>query len=223
MKSSGSAPRNIRSAAGSRGRLKTLALALVALALGCGRAVAPGYFGRDYTPTALTAARHQYHGFSVAPPRGPNWRVRVSEQSSDAAIYRQELASETHTFVASVKLIRLEENVPFEESGVPHGLSDPARYTVLENTHQPDGSRKTQCIRYSVRLLDKAAPNSPNAPLLFVDKGLVCAHPTIPGVAVRASFSERGLPQESDPRLWDALEAFLQGVQLESAPGVPAG
>lgn len=148
--------------------------------------------------------------------------MQVSEQTPNAAVYHHELPTKTHTFVAAVALIRLDDTAPFEEAAAPHGLSDPARYTVVEATHQPDTSRKTRCIRYSLELIDAKAPNSPTAPLRFLERGLVCAHPSIPGAAVRASFSERGLPEEMDPRLWDDLEGFLSGVQLESAPGVPA-
>lgn len=202
--------------------MKTAALALGAALLGCGYASAPGYLGRDYIPTAFTASRHEYHGFTVEPPRGPNWKLLVSEQRPDSATYRQELSAETHTFVASVHLIPLDANLPFEESAVPHGFTDPARNELIEIAHQPDTSRNTPCIRYSLLLLDKAAPNSNGAALHLLDKGLVCAHPTMPNTGVRASFSERGLPQELDPSLWDGFEAFLNSIQLESAPGTPA-
>jgi len=93
-----------------------------------------------------------------------------------------------HTFVASVALIQLDTTVPLEESLIPHGVGNPERSEVLEQTHEPDTSRKTQCIRYSIRLLDKAAPNSGGADLCLIDRGLICAHPKMPGMAVRASF-----------------------------------
>jgi hypothetical protein len=179
-------------------------------------------FGRDEQPTSRTKPRHQYHGFSVRPPTSPGWVVRISEQNPEAAVYRRLLATKTHTFVALVGLVRLDQSLPVEEALVPRGIANTERTEVLENTHQPDTSRRTKCIRFSIHFKDRHAPNSPDAALDTTERGFVCAHPTIPGTAVRASFSERGLEGELDPTLWAELEDFLKGVQIESAPGVPA-
>jgi hypothetical protein len=179
-------------------------------------------FGPDEQPTSHTKPRHQYHGFSVKPPTGPGWVVRISEQIPDRAVYRHLLPTKTHTFVAVVSLVRLDQTLPVEEALVPKGIANMDRTEVLENTHQADTSRKTTCIRFSLHFREKHAANSPDATLDTTDRGFVCAHPTIPGMAVRASFSERGLESELDPGLWTELDDFLKGVQIESAPGVPA-
>jgi len=199
---------------------RVLAFATVVILGGC--AASPGYIGPD-VPTDLTESRHQYHGFSVRPPIGSGWFVRVSEQGHDRATYRHTLTTKTHTFVADVSLMQMDTSLSTEEALVPHGFANAERYQVLENSHELDHSRKTTCIRYSIRLKDKGAPNAPpGSPLVLIDRGLVCAHPTIPGRAVRASYSERGLEEELDPRLWSDFEEFLGGVQIESAPGIPA-
>jgi len=179
-------------------------------------------FGRDEQPTSHTKPRHQYHGFSVKPPTSSGWVVRISEQIPERATYRRLLPSKTHTFLAGVSLVRLDQTLAVEDALVPHGIVNTDRTEILENTHQPDTSRKTTCIRYSIHFKDKHAPNSPDATLDTLDRGLICAHPTIPGMAVRAAFSERGLETELDPSLWGDFEDFLKGVQIESAPGVPA-
>src|SRR5438874_5053605 len=155
-------------------------------------------------------------------PHECGWVVRISEQNTDHAIYRRLLPTKTHTFVAVVSLVRLDQTLSVEQALAPQGIRNTDRTEVLENTHQPDTSRKTTCIRYSIHFKDKHAPNSPEATLDTTDRGFVCAHPTIPGTAVRASFSERGLENELDPSLWAELEDFLKDVQIESAPGVPA-
>jgi hypothetical protein len=96
------------------------------------------------------------------------------------------------------------------------------RVEVIENTHEVDHSRNATCIRYQIRLTDANAPNAPQgAPLVTIDRGLVCTHPTFQGRAVRASFSECGFEEELDPSLWANFEDFLRGVRIESAPGVP--
>jgi hypothetical protein len=193
-----------------------------ALLLFAGCAAAPGYLGPDVQPTTLTKSRQQYRGFSVHPPSGAGWTVKVSEQTHERATYRRQLPTKTHTFIASVALIQLDRSLSVEDALVPSGFLNSERYTVLENSHEPDHSRKTTCVRYSIRLQDKQAPNSPDAPLILVDRGFVCAHPTFPGMAVRASYSERGLEGELDAALWTDFEEFLRGVQIEASPGVPA-
>lgn len=200
--------------------MRIAALACVLLA-GCGFALAPGYFGPDRIPTDATLRRHQYHCFSVKPPTGKGWYVVVSEQTPEETVYRLELPTRTHTLLASAYLVPLDPSLPFEEAAVPHGLGDPDRFEYLERTHDVDASRDVPCVRYSLRLLDKRAPNSPSAPLHMIDRGMVCAHPSIPDTAVRASFSERGLPEELDESLWTELETFLRGVELESEPANP--
>jgi hypothetical protein len=189
---------------------------------GCAAATAPGYVGPDVQPTSNTKPQQQYRGFSVRPPTSSGWTVRVSEQSPPRATYRLSLPSKTHTFLASASLIQLDKKLPVEEALVPNGVALTSRTQVLEHEHQADATRKTTCIRYSIHIRDTGAPNSPDAALELIDRGFVCAHPTMPGLAVRASFSERGLPEELDPSLWADFEEFLRGVQIESAPGVPA-
>lgn len=201
---------------------RALALAPCVLLAACAVATAPGYIGPDLQPTNHTQSRQQYRGFSVRPPMGSGWTVRVSEQVHEHAVYRRTLATKTHTFVASVGLVQLAKALKTEDALVPSTFADSERYQVLENSHQSDDSRKMTCIRYSIRLRDKRAPNSPDADLVLIDRGLVCAHPTFPGMAIRASYSERGLEGELDSALWTDFEEFLRGVQIESAPGVPA-
>lgn len=190
--------------------------------LTCGVSASAGLFGPDEQATSRIKPRQQYHGFSVKPPISAGWIVRISEQTPNSATYRRQLPTKTHTFVAGVGLVGLDPSLPVEEALVPHGLANSDRMDVLENSHEVDTSRKTTCIRYSIHYKDKGAPNSGGATLDMIDRGFVCAHPTIKGAAVRASFSERGLEGELDPALWSELEDFLKGVQIESAPGVPA-
>ena len=202
--------------------MKPFACALFAVLVGCATPASSGVFYSDTQPTTHTKPRHQYHGFSVRPPMDPGWFVTISEQTHERAIYRRHLPTKTHTFLAGVVLGQLDRTLPVEEALVPHGIQNSDRTEALENTHQADTSRKAICIRYSIRFKDKHAPNSPEEVVELIDKGLVCAHPTIPGAFIRASFSERGLEGELDPDLWNGLEYFLGGVQIESAPGVPA-
>jgi len=198
---------------------RTVAILLVSL--GC--ASGPGYFGPSDVPTTTTAPRHQYRGFSIAPPRGSGWFLLGSEQRPDAAIFRRTLFTRTHTLIAEAYAIPLpHERLPFEQAAAPRGLDDPERFDVLENTHAVYQAPSGPCLSYAIRLADKSSRKARGALLHLLERGLVCAHPSLPDTAVRASFSERGLPDELDPHLWTELDAFLNSLQLESAPGVPA-
>jgi hypothetical protein len=199
---------------------RILLLAAVLSLTACPIGIAPGYVGPNEVATWGTKGRHQYHGFSVEPPRARGWNVRVNEQRPNSAVYRLELPSKTHTFVAVASLLRFESDLPIPEALVPRAPTNSPN-EVLSLTHEPDLTRKTPCIRYSLELRVRNAVNSPGQPLRLVERGLSCAHPTVPGAGVRAFFSERGLPHELDPSLWEGLEAFLGSVQLESAEGVP--
>jgi len=183
--------------------------------------VQAGLFNLDEPSTTHTKSRQQYHGFSVSPPIGSGWYVRISEQTPMHAIYRRKLATKTHTLFAAVSFGELDKSVPVEEALVPSVVADPGRTDILENSHQIDESRPTRCIRYTIRYLDKHAPNSDGAVLVTIDRGFVCAHPTIPGAGIRASFSERGLESELDSSQWSEFEDFLKSVHIESAPGTP--
>jgi hypothetical protein len=180
-----------------------------------------GLFNFDEKPTSHTQRRQQYHGFSVRPPIGPGWIVRISEQNPANAIYRHLLPSRTHTLFAAVTFGQLDKSLSVEDALIPSVVSHPDRTEMLESTHERDTSRHALCFKYSIRYKDTRAANSPGVALDTVDRGLVCAHPTIAGAGIRISYSERGLESELDPSLWKDFDDFLSGVQIESAPGVP--
>ncbi len=195
--------------------MRKLSAIVLFACLGC--AVAPGYVGPNEVATSMASHRQNHYGFSIQPPQSRGWRVRANEQRPQEAVYRRDLPTNTHTFIAQAYLIELPSDVPFEQAAIPSGFSDADRYQVIENNHEPYTGPHGRCVRYSTRLADQAAPNAKGEILHLLEKGVVCAHPTIPGAAVRASFSERGLPAELEPGLWQEFEAFVEGLQLESA------
>jgi hypothetical protein len=52
--------------------------------------------------------------------------------------------------------------------------------------------------------------------------GFRCLHPKWPKVALEFFYSERGLPNELDPKLAEEGEEFLKGVSIDVGPGTPA-
>jgi hypothetical protein len=204
------------------GSMKVAACLMFALLVASSTRVTASNVDSDVQPTTNVESRQQYFGFSVRPPASPGWFVTISEQSPRRATYRHALPTTTHTFVASVVIGQLDKSVPIDDALVPHGIANSDRMQVVENSHRTDESRKTKCIRYAIHIKDNHPPNAPDDVLDLIDLGLVCVHPTIPDSYVRASYSERGLESELDSKLWADLEEFLRGVQIESAPGVPA-
>lgn len=171
--------------------------------------------GDDYISTSQVADRLHRKGFSVAPPRGQGWVTHTKEKSSHGVHFHRALSNKSHTFIASATIGQLEQGIAFEQAAMPHGFFDAARHELLDSKVEPDNSRNTPCIRYTIRLLVKYSPNSPDTPLHMLERGIVCAHPTIANTSVRASFSERGIPAELDESLWADLEYFISGLRIE--------
>ena len=62
---------------------------------------------------------------------------------------------------------------------MPHGLTNSDRMQVLDESHQSDESRKTKCVRYTLRLRDNHAPNAPDEVLNLIDRGTYFGRATI--------------------------------------------
>ncbi len=169
----------------------------------------------DYISTSQVADRLHRKGFSIAPPRGQGWVTKAKEESSYSVVFHYPPSSKTHTFIAGASLGQLEKGIPFEEAARPHGFNNAARHELLDSKFEPDNSRNTKCMRYENRVLVKYGPNAPETPLIMLERGLVCAHPTRANTSVRAFFSERGMAAELDEGLWEAYENFISSMHME--------
>jgi hypothetical protein len=57
---------------------------------------------------------------------------------------------------------------------------------------------------------------------MMILRGFRCLHRAWLKVTLDFFYSERGLADEIDPKLWEEGEEFLRGVRIDVAPGTPA-
>lgn len=174
------------------------------------------------------APRLEYQGFSFDRPPNPNWYLLQSEQSHTDVTLRRDFwkPSETHTFYARVALGGLSEQPNSHEEFAE--LADPghqkAPYEVHEEARHTELTTKQGqwCIRYESTDVVRGAPVAPDRELVMVVRGFRCLHPAFPRTTLDFFYSERGLREEIDPKLWEESKAFLRGVRIDVAPGTPA-
>jgi hypothetical protein len=194
---------------------------------GCEITTAPGFMGPNDVPASpfLMASRLQYRGFSLPRPENSYWHAIVSEQTHTHAIFRRVLSGRTHTAFVSVDL----NSMPRPATS-PDDFAELVRQDQIQNTnrfvlesyqHHPTTIQGQWAIEFEVTIRDSGAANSPGQPLTLRTSGYVVRHPTFPDGIVVIRFSERGMPQEFDPKVEAEAKNIIQGVRLESSPGHP--
>lgn len=184
--------------------------------------------GMNRVPVQLMKDRLQYRGFSVARPNYSQWYLNNNEQDNTKALFRRDLKTPTHTYLASVML----QSIPRDPSSPEdlaeiekefHKIQDTQRFELLKYTQRIETRQNQWCIYYEETIIDRKAPNAGGKPLIGRSWGFVTLHPSFNKTVVHAYYSERGLEDELDPKLIDEGEEFLKGIQIESAPGKPVG
>lgn len=174
------------------------------------------------------APRLAYQGFSFDKPPNEHWYILESEQSYTSVPVRRELdpPSPTHSFYAAVALGGIEReprsHADFAALARSKGRTGPYEITEV-SYHQETTTRQGQwCIRSESVDRVRGAPVAPDRTLTMVIRGFRCLHPTWPKTTLDFFYSERGLPEELDPALYEEGEAFLRGVRIDVAPDTPA-
>jgi hypothetical protein len=174
------------------------------------------------------APRLEYEGFSFDRPPNDNWYILRSEQEYTSVRVHRDLipASPTHTFYAAVAIGGIERqptsHAEFAEFAKSKGRTAP--YEISEiSYHQESTTKQGQwCIRVESVDAVRGAPVAPQQELTMVIRGFRCLHPAFPNATLDFFYSERGLPEELDPGLYEEGEAFLRGVRIDIAPNTPA-
>lgn len=188
--------------------------------------MAPGYIGPANVPTYRMASHMQYRGFAVLKPDDSRWFTRYNEQEPSQALFRFVPLSTTHSFFASVRNERIaispanpeEFKKYIDARNTAHGpRNEPISYESEVTTLQGQW-----CVRFKVKVWDKAAENS-NEPLLMTIIGFSVIHPSWERTIISAEYSERGKKEEITGELDKVGEDFLAKVVLESAPGKKIG
>jgi hypothetical protein len=173
------------------------------------------------------APRLEYQGFSFNRPPNRKWYFRQSEQSHTSAMLRRDFwfPSNTHTFWATIHIGEIDRQ--------PSSHEDFANLARMEEQHAPYQTdlvsyeqqlvtRQNQwCIRFESSYSVIGHPVVPDRELTMTLSGFRCLHPAWPERTLDFYYSERGLPDEIDPELPAEGEFFLEGVQIDVAPGTP--
>jgi hypothetical protein len=174
------------------------------------------------------APRLEYQGFSFERPPNRQWYFRQSEQTHTSVTLRRDfwVPSDTHTFYAVVEIGEIDRQPASHEEFAELARSEKqnADYEIrTEFYEQRLTTRQNQwCIRFESSYKIPAHPEVPDRELRMILRGYRCLHPAWPERTLNFFYSERGLPDELDPKLSAEGETFLEGVRIDVAPGTPA-
>lgn len=175
------------------------------------------------TTQRITAARMmpelQFEVFTIARPTDSRWYVNLPEQGPYNALFRVDLPSPTHTFLASVGLSALPREPTSAEDlkSLAAGLfiiQDTNRFVLTSLSLDITTNMGEMAVRYTERTLDRDPPGSSGS-LIIIQNGFITPHPDNRRVIVDAMYSERGLEGEiNDPACVRLGENFLRGIKF---------
>lgn len=174
------------------------------------------------------ATRLEYQGFSFDRPPNNNWYILRSEEEYASVRVHRDLTPPrpTHTFYAAVAIGGVERQptsqAEFAELARSKGRTAPYEISEISYHQEPTTKQGQWCIRVESVDAVRGAPVAPRQTLTMVIRGFRCLHPAFPKATLDFFYSERGLPEELDAKLYEEGEAFLRGVRIDVAPGTPA-
>jgi hypothetical protein len=174
------------------------------------------------------AARLEYQGFSFDRPPNDNWYILRSEEEYTSVRIHRALtpSSPTHSFYAAVAMGGVEHqptsHAEFAQMARSKGRTAPYEISEISYHQEPTTKQGQWCIRVESVDAVRGAPVAPQQTLTMVIRGFRCLHPAFPKATLDFFYSERGLPEEIDPKLYEEGEAFLRGVRIDVAPNTPA-
>ena len=174
------------------------------------------------------APRLEYQGFSFDRPANSNWYILRSEEQYTSVRIHRDLTptSPTHTFYTAVAIGGVERqptsHAEFAELARSKGRTAPYQISEI-SYHQELTTKQGQwCIRVESVDAVRGAPVAPQQTLTMVIRGFRCLHPAFPTATLDFFYSERGLPEELDPNLYEEGEAILRSVRIDVAPNTAA-
>jgi hypothetical protein len=202
-------------------RRRTILLVAVVLVSGCGI-----LFAKVRQPNM--APRLSYQGFSFNRPSSWDWYLLSSEEHYNDVTLRRDswIPSKTHSFYAKVSLGRIERQPEtaeeFAELARSTGQKAPYEIRTVSYEQRVTTRQSQWCIRIESSYVVVGAPPAPDQELTMILRGYRCLHPAWPKTTLDFFYSERGLPNEIDPKLSKEGEEFLDGVRIDIAPNTPA-
>ena len=183
-------------------------------------------------PVTDSARRVELRGFSVLPPRGPDWsEVRsMSEElrrvgGSYGVVFMKgwrtrppstPLEAEAVLAMAIATVVTpapaeqiLDEAISRRRAEVGRGRFGPG---ALNATHERWAG--AACRRYDFSLEDYGHPRFPEAVFVLAGRGLLCAHPQDAGLVIDAHFSQRTLRGHPPTSVSSEMTPFLDSVAI---------
>lgn len=186
-------------------------------------------------PVTDASRRVELRGFSVLPPRGPDWYEVPSMGAelrrlggSYGVVFMKGFRPRPPTAPAEAEAVLAMAIATLVEPAPPDQLLDDAisrrRAEVGQGRFGPGVLRATQdrwagaaCRRYEFSLEDYGHPRFPEAVFVLAGRGLLCAHPQAPGLVIDAHFSQRTLRGHHPAPVGAEVGPFLDSLAFTAA------
>ncbi|MGI0085866.1 MAG: hypothetical protein ACREBQ_12370, partial [Nitrososphaerales archaeon] len=128
--------------------------------------------------------------------------------------------SPTHTFVASIAVVRMQQQYKTPEDFLhfveqaKSKTTDSSRFTMLLSNFALDTRLAPDCVKYHRRAADHGLPDASGKTLILDVFGIACLHPDDPHRAVDMEYSERSVSGNLTSSVYAEGEAFLSSLQF---------
>ncbi len=162
--------------------------------------------------------------YSILPPQEPGWQYAdEAGKGSYTLIFRKRAKeSETHTFVAQIAEFQTNttfsspaEFLTFVKQSTEMGR-DLRRFRVLEEKMSLDDRFGSYCIVHYLKVEDYEARQKGKLEFLILAAyEYTFIHPNNKNITINVGYSERGTPDEIDPKFIDHAQNFIYGLKLK--------
>lgn len=171
----------------------------------------------DPAPIVDYRSRVNLPGFSILPPKGPEWGV---QHFKHAIIFSKMGSSKSHTISASAVswlVMRNFENMSeFLEWSreMREKIDESNKYTIIEHVENIDETLGPYCVRYAMK---RENHDPPNKQRVIVDEiiGFSCMHPDAPSVFVDIQYMESDESSAKQPKDFEIGEQFVRSLIFE--------
>ncbi len=162
--------------------------------------------------------------YSILPPQEPGWEYAAGAGKGRYTLMfrKKDKESETHTFVA--KINEIQNNTTFSSTEEflffvkksEEQARDLRRYRILEEKMSLDDRFGSYCIVYYSKVEDHEARQKGKSEFLILTVyEYIFIHPNNKNIIINVGYSERGTPDEIDPKFIDHAQNFINGLKLK--------
>ncbi len=172
------------------------------------------YRVRSLKPTKSTL------GFSVVPPPGQNWFVKVKDNS---LIYLKKSDANLYSLQTKATELRFSKSILLKEDFIQYVHKKKAssligtKYKNAKLDYSVDNKSTAFCIKYDYTYEDHGYRHlKKNQHVKIKNKGVVCKHPKFPKNGIDVSYLEKSLSSSHHPSFRNEGESFLKGLAFLS-------